>query len=798
MLGTDDLIGLGVVISLKDAFSAGAQRVIHKLEELEKSAMNSAGAVTRSLREMKTGMALFVAGAVGLGALNYATNRAAQFSSAIARVATVADSAQFSTEQLRQTAMGMSAAFGGGAAKQADALYFTLSTGIKDVAKATELLTIANKFAVGGVTDVTTATRGLAYVTAAYAEQNVSAARAADLLFKTSAAGLSTPEELAQQIGQVSSVASQAGVSIEELMAVIGRSTQVMTSENAIAGFGQMLANVANGDHFKRTKEEAQRLGIEFNSTHLRAVGFQRFLQEIITSPKFAADSLEKLFHSIEARRVVMALAAQNGAQFNSVLEEMKHAAGATDAAFNKIAGTSEYRMKLLSAAIDSALIRVGQTLEPVKAAIAGAIASIVEAFNRLPQPVITAVTYMGALASALAVAVGAFLLVKGAIILWPILFGDIAIGLGTIYLALAPLMPALLSLAAVGALLYVAWTRDFGGLASTVTGWYHQVADVVSALVALFTGSEGGVGQISAALHDKLVANGLWPVVSALYIFGERVRELLVGAWRGFVAALEMGAGILMVVVRVVGWLAKAVWFLVEPILELVGHLFNWSAGNEAASDTMTVLGSIVGFVVGSMVAYRAIVTLAAAATGLWRGVVLAATFAQWAFNLAMMANPIGLVIVGVTALIVAVGLLVKYWDEVSLAAARAWRWMKQAAGGDTSSIDATIARLEAKIVEADATRANSASGGFAGTPIPGALQVIAPPTMATASERAAAVGVPIAPQVVTAATPSAAPARVKRELHLNVNLSGRQIHRAVVDEDEAAEERTFGIVGP
>ncbi|MDN4693181.1 hypothetical protein QYZ44_17725 [Vibrio parahaemolyticus] len=41
--------------------------------------------------------------------------------------------------------------------------------------------------------------------------------------------------------------------------------------------------------------------------------------------------------------------------------------------------------------------------------------------------------------------------------------------------------------------------------------------------------------------------------------------------------------------------------------------------------------------------------------------------TGAQWALNTAMMANPIGLVIAGVMALIAVVALVVKYWEPIS-----------------------------------------------------------------------------------------------------------------------------------
>jgi TP901 family phage tail tape measure protein len=58
------------------------------------------------------------------------------------------------------------------------------------------------------------------------------------------------------------------------------------------------------------------------------------------------------------------------------------------------------------------------------------------------------------------------------------------------------------------------------------------------------------------------------------------------------------------------------------------------------------------------------------------------AAAVAQWLWNAAMMANPIGLIIAGVAALIAGVVLLVKNWDAVTGAVKGAFEWFKNLLG--------------------------------------------------------------------------------------------------------------------
>jgi len=58
--------------------------------------------------------------------------------------------------------------------------------------------------------------------------------------------------------------------------------------------------------------------------------------------------------------------------------------------------------------------------------------------------------------------------------------------------------------------------------------------------------------------------------------------------------------------------------------------------------------------------------------------GATIAATAAQWALNVAMTANPIGLIIMAIAALVVGIILLVKNWDKVKAALQKVWEKIK------------------------------------------------------------------------------------------------------------------------
>lgn len=87
---------------------------------------------------------------------------------------------------------------------------------------------------------------------------------------------------------------------------------------------------------------------------------------------------------------------------------------------------------------------------------------------------------------------------------------------------------------------------------------------------------------------------------------------------------------------------------------------------------DAMQVVSSL-GMMIIALQGMRIGQMLGAVATGV-------ATAAQWAWNVAMGANPIGLVILAIAALIAIIWLLVANWDSVSEAGTRAWEWIQSA----------------------------------------------------------------------------------------------------------------------
>jgi len=233
------------------------------------------------------------------------------FRDGLAEVSTLVDTAVFSMDELSEAALKQAGVYGD-LQGQVAAYYQIISAGASTVAQATEILSAANKLAIGGVTDIATAADGLTSVLNAYGDKVGSATDVSDAMFVAMRAGKTTIGELSAGLGQVAPLAAQTGVSFDELVGSVSALTKggIATSQ-AMTGVRAILASVA-----KPTSEAvtlSKKLGLEFNSTALASKGLKGFLDELVDKTNGSTDALAQLFGGVEALVPVMALSGQAG-----------------------------------------------------------------------------------------------------------------------------------------------------------------------------------------------------------------------------------------------------------------------------------------------------------------------------------------------------------------------------------------------------------------------------------------------------------------------------------------------------
>ncbi|TMQ13298.1 MAG: phage tail tape measure protein [Deltaproteobacteria bacterium] len=530
-------LGLGFVFTAKDLASGVIERIDHSFGRLEHTSAAAESAMRSNLAQFAHGAAIAGAGLAGLAVLDHAIDVSSEFSAAIAEVSTLIDEATFSTAELTRVSLDLSMFYGGSAKGQARALYQTISAGITDATKATDLLRVANELAIGGVTETKTAVDALTNVVNAYAATGARARDVSDAFFVAIRAGKTTASELASVIGRVAPTAAGLGVSFSDLLAAIASVTgQGLDTAEAVTGLKAALANVIKPT--SDATKEASRLGIKFDAATLRARGLNGFLTAITSSAQFNADSLSKLFGSVEGLNAMMALTANHGATFNTILGQMGTRAGATKAAFDIMANTLAFQRRRFASLKESALIVIGQALEPIAKAIVGIANAVLEAFLKIPKPIRDFAVKAAAAVSVVLVLVGGFIASKAAIAILLIGLKALGITIGGIVASLLPLIAVFAVLALVVAGFVVAFRHDVGGIATFVENVAARIKLLFQGLAQLF--SDGGFSGAVMAELGKAENAGVKQFAIRVYQIVYRIQRFFEGVADGFGAAIQ------------------------------------------------------------------------------------------------------------------------------------------------------------------------------------------------------------------------------------------------------------------
>lgn len=317
-----------------------------------------------------------------------AITQARGFSAALAETSTLIDGTAEEMDALSAAARDMAKEFGGSATEQVNAFYSAISGGAESVEAAAETLDAANRLAIGGVTDVTTATGILNAALNTYSGTGLTAIEVSDALFVAMRAGETTIGQLASSLGAVLPFAKQVGVSFDEVAATTAALTKGgISTAQAVTGMRAALLAVISPTQqaleLAESLKDANGDGLDFSVSALEAKGFAGFMQEVTERTGGSVEMLAQLFSSSEAAAAAMALAGSAGGFLAANLEDMRQKTGLTAEAFNVVAANLNHRWNRAAAAAGDLALTFGNALltavVPALEAFAGAARLVVE-----------------------------------------------------------------------------------------------------------------------------------------------------------------------------------------------------------------------------------------------------------------------------------------------------------------------------------------------------------------------------------------------------------------------------------
>jgi len=321
--------------------------------------------------------------AMAVGGMALAIREAGSFGDSFNEIATLINAPQEALDEFRRDIVEYAKDSTASFEDINAATYSAISAGT-DYSNSLQLLASSERLATAGKADLEATTRLLASSLNAYGDGVDQATRYSDAFFTTVKYGQTTLPELAEGLSQVTGLAATADVPIEELGAALAALTGYGDPTTAaLTKVKGILAAVIKPS--ETAAATAKQLGIDFSLTALKADGLAGFLQKVYDAADGDAAVMTKLFGRVEALSGALVLGADNSGKYADALAAMNESAGATEAAFAKMAENFNQVNQTIANNVRAVLITLGDEMLGGYIEIAGGITDV---FRQVEQSI--------------------------------------------------------------------------------------------------------------------------------------------------------------------------------------------------------------------------------------------------------------------------------------------------------------------------------------------------------------------------------------------------------------------------
>lgn len=350
-----------------ESVKAGLQQIQHGL----KSSADAAAVAGQKWREFgkstsQLGSTLTRNLTLPIAAVGGATIKmAASFEDSLSKITGLVGVSRDQVQEWRKEILKLGPEVGKSPKELADAMFFITSAGLKG-ASALRALTISAKASAAGLGETRIVADAVTSAINAYGETNLSAAKAADILVATVREGKAGAETLAPVLGRVVPIASQLGISFENVGASLAAMTRLgLNADEAAtalrATMSSILKPAAGAGKILKT--------VGLSMEDIRKAASQNLIEALFKIQKAFKgndEALVKVFPNIRALSGVLSLVGKNADETRAIFNRMSDTTGDMSKAFQAAADTTAHKWKQLVSSFQSAAIAVGDILLPV------------------------------------------------------------------------------------------------------------------------------------------------------------------------------------------------------------------------------------------------------------------------------------------------------------------------------------------------------------------------------------------------------------------------------------------------
>ena len=291
----------------------------------------------------------------------------------------------------------------------ADALFTVTSAGLRG-RDAMEVLNMAAKSSASGLGETRSVAQALTGIMQSYAKSGMTAGRATDVLTATVRAGNLEASELAPVLGRVTGIASQVGVSFEEVGASIATFTRLgVNSAEAVTGLSGILNSIVKPTDQTHDALETLNMDMDMLRQSIKEKGLAATLVDLVGKVGDNQDVMGELIPNVRALSAVLGTAGAQGEDYIKVAEEIANSTGLADQVFKDTAESASFKFKKSLNQLSVVGTEIGTMLLPPLVKVTTAISTLIKKFMDLDGTTKTLVIVLGTLAAAAGPLITAF-----------------------------------------------------------------------------------------------------------------------------------------------------------------------------------------------------------------------------------------------------------------------------------------------------------------------------------------------------------------------------------------------------
>lgn len=554
-----------------------------------------------------------------------AVKQATDYSSALAKLSTIADTTQTPLDDLDASIMALSDSTGMGAAEIAEASYQAISAG-QSTKDAVGFVEQANVLARAGFTSMTTATDTLTTALNAYGLSADQVSSVSDKLITTQNLGKTTVDELGASMGKVIPTAAMYGVNLDQLSAAYITTTKngIGTAESTTYINGMLNELGKSGSTTSDILKE--KTGKSFSELMNSGYNLSDVLQIVQDEADSSGKSLADMFGSQEAAKAAATII-QHTNDFTGAIKELESSTGTAQKAFDTLeASDPSIQFEKTKTAIQNCAISIGQILMPIVQQIAGKIQELVQKFRDLDPETQQQIVMIAAIAAAigpLIVIIGTLISSVGKIITFGgqivSLVGSITTWMGTastfitgtmipaitgVVTAIGPfLLIAAAVIAVITAIIVVIknWDAIVEVAQFVWESFCEKVSQLVTAFKEFFTSAFQAIGSFFTGIWNGIVsvATNAWSSIRNVFsTVGSFFTGIFQQAWNGITSIFNR-----------LGSFFSGVWNSVTGIFKSAGMAIGNAISGAVKTAVNFVLSKAIGIINGFIGAINAVI---------------------------------------------------------------------------------------------------------------------------------------------------------------------------------------------